>query len=196
MVWASLIAQGKRRLLMSVLLAVLLSLVYLYLARFYQERVDSWLLGVGWALILLNLLRAGLGALYRWDRQPFERFDLGLEDDRVRPGEAFRLEIVLRARRSLSLTRVAAQLRCVDQKVTTRGHVEKPLHEEINVISEGLSVSPGASQHFEIELPVPSDAPTTFKDSQGRIRWTISLDAEVADYGVLHDEFEVAVAPA
>ena len=92
MIWSSLIAQGKRRLLMSVLLAVLLSLVYLYLARFYQERVDSWLLGVGWALILLNLLRAGLGALYRWDRQPFERFDLGLEDDRVRPGEAFRLE--------------------------------------------------------------------------------------------------------
>ncbi len=181
---------------MSVLLAVLLSLVYLYLARFYQERVDSWLLGVGWALILLNLLRAGLGALYRWDRQPFERFDLGLEDDRARPGEAFRLEIVLRARRSLSLTRVAAQLRCVDQKVTTRGRVEKPLHEVINVISEGLSVSPGTSQHFEIELPVPPDAPTTFKDSQGRIRWTISLDAEVADYGVLHDEFEVAVAPA
>ena len=111
---------------MSVLLAVLLSLVYLYLARFYQERVDSWLLGVGWALILLNLLRAGLGALYRWDRQPFERFDVGLEDDRARPGEAFRLEIVLRARRSLSLTRVAAQLRCIDQKVTTRGWVEKP----------------------------------------------------------------------
>jgi len=196
MIWSSLIAQGKRRLLMSVLLAVLLSLVYLYLARFYQERVDSWLLGVGWALILLNLLRVGLGALYRWDRQPFERFDLGLEDDRARPGEAFRLEIVLRARRSLSLTRVAAQLRCIDEKVTTRGRVEKPLHEEINVISEGLSVSPGTSQHFEIELPVPPGAPTTFKDSQGRIRWTISLDAEVADYGVLHDEFEVAVAPA
>ena len=196
MIWSSLIAQGKRRLLMSVLLAVLLSLVYLYLARFYQERVDSWLLGVGWALILLNLLRVGLGALYRWDRQPFERFDLGLEDDRARPGEAFRLEIVLRARRSLSLTRVAAQLRCIDEKVTTRGRVEKPLHEEINVISEGLSVSPGTSQHFEIELLVPPDAPTTFKDSQGRIRWTISLDAEVADYGVFHDEFEVAVAPA
>jgi hypothetical protein len=196
MIWSSLIAQGKRRLLMSLLLAVLLSLFYLYLARFYQERVDSWLLGVGWALILLNLLRAGLGALYRWDRQPFERFDLGLEDDRARPGGAFRLEIVLRARRSLSLTRVAAQLRCIDEKVTTRGRVEKPLHEEINVISEGLSVSPGTSQHFEIELLVPPDAPTTFKDSQGRIRWTISLDAEVADYGVFHDEFEVAVAPA
>jgi hypothetical protein len=196
MIRSSLIAQGKRRLLMSVLLAVLLSLVYLYLARFYQGRVDSWLLGVGWALILLNLLRAGLGALYHWDRQPFERFDLGLENDRARPGEAFRLEIVLRARRSLRLTRVAAQLRCIDQRVTTRGRVEKALHEEINVISEGLSVSPGNVRHFEIELPVPPDAPTTFKDSEGRIRWTISLDAEVADYGVLHDEFEVAVAPA
>ncbi len=196
MIRTSLIAQGKRRLLMSVLLAVLLSLVYLYLARFYQGRVDSWLLGVGWALILLNLLRAGLGALYRWDRQPFEQFDLGLEDDRARPGEAFRLEIVLRARRSLSLTRVAAKLRCIDQKVTPRGRVETSLHEEINVISEGLSVSSGAGQHFKIELPVPPGAPTTFKDSQGRIRWTISLDAEVADYGVFHDEFEVAVAPA
>ena len=181
---------------MSVLLSVLLSLVYLYLFRFYRGRVDSWLLGVGWALIFINLSRAGLGALYRWDRQPFQRFDLGLEDDRARPGEAFRLEIMLQARRALRLTRVAAQLRCIDQKVTARGRVEKPLHEKVNVIAEGLSVAPGASQHFEIELPVPVDAPTTFKDSEGRIRWTISLDAEVADYGVLHDEFEVAVAPA
>ncbi len=196
MIRTSLIAQGKRRLLMSVLLAVLLSLVYLYLARYYQGRIDGWLLGVGWALILVNLFRAGLGGLYRWDRQPFARFDLGLEDDRARPGEAFRLEIMLQARRALSLTRVAVQLRCIDQKITPRGRVENPLHEKVNVVSEGLSISPGASQHFEIELPVPSDAPTTFKDSQGRIRWTISLDTEVADYGVLHDEFEVAVAPS
>lgn len=196
MIWTSLIAQGKRRLLMSVLLSVLIALVYLYLARFYQSRIEGWLIGVGWLAVLLNLLRAGLGALYRWDRQPFARFDLGLEDDRTRPGGAFRLELVLRARRALTLTRVAAQLRCIDQKVTTRGRVENPLHEEVNLVSEGLSVAPGASERFEIELPVPSDAPTTFKDAQGRIRWTISLDAEVQEYGVLHDEFEVAVAPA
>jgi hypothetical protein len=195
MIWTSLIAQGKRRLLMSFLLALLLTLVYFYFARFYQGRAESWVLAIGWTLILLNLFRAGLGALYRWDRQPFDRFDLGLEDDRARPGQAFRLELVLEARRPLTIGRLAAELRCRDEKLTDQGRQEKVLHEQRKIVSEELSVPPGASHRFEVELLVPSGAPSSFKDSQGRIRWSISLDAEVVDWGVLRDEFEVAVAP-
>jgi len=47
-----------------------------------------------------------------------------------------------------------------------------------------------------VKLSVPPEGPSSFKDSVERIRWAISVDAEVVDWGVFHDEFEVAVAPS
>ena len=195
MIWTSLIAQGKRQVLMSILLAILLSFIYFYVARFYRTSIDGWILGIGWVVVIGNLLRTLLGALYRWDRQPFRRFDLGLHDDRVRVGQAFRLELVLQARRTLELVRLAVDLRCFDEKVTERGREQDVLHEQRRVVSEGLSVSADGKHRFEVELPVPSGAPSSFKDSGGRIRWSISIDAEVVDWGTLRDEFGVTVAP-
>ncbi len=177
---------------MSILLAVLLSFIYFYVARFYRASIDSWILGIGWVVVIGNLLRTLLGALYRWDRQPFRRFDLGLHDDRVRVGQAFRLELVLQARRAFRLERLTVDLRCFDEKVTER----TVLHEQRQVVSEDLSVSANGSHRFEVEFPVPSGAPSTFKDPGGRIRWAIAIDADVVDWGVLRDEFGVTVAPS
>ena len=195
MIWTSLIAQGKRRQLMSILLAVLATCIYFYLARFYRGSVDGWVLAIGWLLVLGNLWRASLGALYHWDRQPFRRFDLGLHDDRVRSGEAFRLELVFQTKRSIELARLAAELRCFDETVTERGRQRELLHERRQIVSESLSVAANGSHRFEVELPVPAGAPSTFKDSAGRIRWSISVAADVVDWGVLRDEFGVTVAP-
>jgi hypothetical protein len=196
MIWASLIAQGKRQQLMSVLLAILVTLVYFYLARFYRASVEGWILGIGWVLVIGILLRALLGGLYRWDRQPFRRFDLGLRDDRARPGEAFHLELVLQAKRATKLARLAAELRCLDEKVTPKGRERDVLHGERRIVTESLSVAPNASHRFEVELPIPLGAPSTFKDSGGRIRWEIAIDADVVDWGVLRDEFGVTVTPS
>ena len=181
---------------MSILLAVLLSFIYFYVARFYRTSLDGWILGIGWVVVIGNLLRALLGALYRWDRQPFRRFDLGLRDDRVRVGQSFRLELILQARRDLRLERLEVDLRCFDEKVTERGRERTVLHEQRQVVSEDLSVSANGSHRFEVELPVPSGAPSTFKDPGGRIRWAIAIDADVVDWGVLRDEFGVTVAPS
>ena len=181
---------------MSILLSVFLALIYFYLARFYRGRIEGWVLSIGWALVLVNLLRAFLGGLYRWDRQPFRRFELGLKDDRARPGQDFRLELILEARRSLTLAHLVAELRCLDEKVTERGRERRVLHEQRQVVSEALSVSPNDHHRFEVKLSVPPKGPSSFKDSVGRIRWSISVDADVVDWGVFHDEFEVAVAPS
>jgi hypothetical protein len=196
MIWTSLIAQGKRQLVMSVLLAVLLTFIYFYLDRFYQASVGGWILGIGWVLVVGNLLRAVLGALYRWDRQPFRRFDLGLRDDRVCPGEAFHLELVLQAKRSTELARLSAELRCFAESVTQRGREREMLHDERRIVTESLSVTPNGGHRFEVELPVPPGAPSTFKDSGSRIRWEICIDADVVDWGVLRDEFGVTVTPS
>lgn len=196
MIWTSLIAQGKRQQLMSILLAILLTFIYFYLARFYRTSVDGWILGIGWVIVIGSLLRALLGALYRWDRQPFRRFDLGLRDDRARPGQAFHLELVLQAKRSTKLARLAAELRCFDEKVTPKGREREVLHEQRRIVTESLSVAPNGSHRFEVELPIPLGAPSTFRDSGGRIRWEIAIDADVVDWGVLRDEFGVTVTPS
>lgn len=196
MIWTSLIAQGKRQQLMSVLLAVLLTFVFFYLARFYRGSVHGWVLGIGWVAVIGNLLRALLGSLYRWDRQPFRRFDLGLRDDRARPGEAFHVELVLQAKRALELARLVANLRCYDETIDERGRHREIVHEDQQIVCEALSVAPNGSHRFEVELPVPAAAPSSFKDSGNRIRWAISIDAEVAEWGDLRDEFGVTVSPS
>ena len=56
MIWTSLITQGKRELLMSVLVATLIAVVFFHFARFYQESASSWLFTIGWVPVLLNLL--------------------------------------------------------------------------------------------------------------------------------------------
>ena len=86
-------------------------------------------------------------------------------------------------------------LRCFDEKVTERGRKQSVLHEQRYVVSESLSVSADGKHRFQVELPVPSGAPSTFKDSGGRIRWAIAIDADVVDWGILSDEFGVTVAP-
>ncbi|HEX9726296.1 MAG TPA: hypothetical protein VGC53_18610 [Vicinamibacteria bacterium] len=195
MIWTSLIAQGKRQQLMSILLAVLLAFIYFYLARFYRTSGGGWILGIGWVIVIGNLLRALLGGLYRWDRQPFRRFDLGLRDDRARPGQAFHLELVLQAKRSTKLARLSVELRCFDEKIT-KGRERELLHEQRRIVIESLSVAPNGSHRFEVELPIPLGAPSTFRDSGNRIRWEIAIDADVLDWGVLRDEFGVTVTPS
>jgi len=44
MIWTSLIAQGKRRLWMSLFVAILVGLIYIHFTRFYQGRVSGWIL--------------------------------------------------------------------------------------------------------------------------------------------------------
>src|SRR3989304_8179900 len=99
MIWTSLIAQGKRRLWMSLFVALLIALVYIHFARFYQGRVSGWILAALGVPVLLNLLRGALGLAYRLDRHPFRAFDLGLLSDQVGPGKVLQGELALEARR-------------------------------------------------------------------------------------------------
>ena len=134
MIWTSLIAQSKRRLWMSLFIAILIALVYFHFSRFYEESAFSWLFSLGWIPVGFNLMRAGLGLLYRLDRHPFRMLDLGLSSDQVAPGNAFEIEIRAEARRAAELRKLSAELRCTRQKSTEKGRQRSVLQSEEQIL--------------------------------------------------------------
>jgi hypothetical protein len=195
MIWTSLVAQGKRRLVMSFLVATFLTLVYLHLARFYQGRVSYWILAALGIPVLLNLLRAGAGLAYRLDRHPFRRLDLGLREDQVAPGGSLEVELVLETRRRATLERLSAELSATRVQTGAGGRRRSVLHSETRSLEQGLQLESGVSRSYKVSFVLPSNAPYSFRSMEGKISWLLHVEAEVADWGNLEDELEVTVGP-
>jgi hypothetical protein len=195
MIWTSLIAQGKRRLWMSLFVAILVCLVYAHLARFYQGRVSPWILGALGAPVLLNLLRAGLGLAYRLDQHPFHVLDLGLRSDQVAPGKALEVELVLEARRPGSLSRLEIELRSIRRKYGEGNREGTALHRDRRTVESDAALEPGVRKRYSITLALPRDAPYSYRSMEGKLAWLLAVEAEVAGWGALRDEIEVMVAP-
>jgi hypothetical protein len=195
MIWTSLIAQGKRRLLMSLLVATLLALVYLHLARFYQGRISFWILAALAIPVLLNLLRAGAGLAYRLDRHPFRRLDLGLRDDHVAPGGSLDVELVLEARRMATLERLSAELRATRLHANAGERQRSVLHREARTLEQALALESGLRRSYRVSFALPSNAPYSYRSMEGKISWILRVEADVVDWGSLADELEVTVGP-
>ena len=196
MIWTSLIAQGKRRLWMSLFVAILIALVYAHFARFYQGRVSFWILAAFGLPVLLNLLRAALGLAYRLDRHPFRAFDLGLLSDQVAPGQPLEVELVLEARRGGAVARLDLELRSVRQRYADRRRETAVLHRDVRSIERDLALEPGLRKSYRVAIHLPRDAPYSFRSMEGKLVWFVAVEAEVAGWGTLRDEVEVTVAPA
>lgn len=196
MIWTSLIAQGKRKLWMSLLVAAFVALVYLHFARFYQGSVSGWILALGWIAILANLLRAAGTLAYHLERHPFRTADLGLASDQVPPGKSFELELRTAMRRPAKLNRIAAALRCTRRRSLDDGRRElSVLHDQEQVLDRDVSTEASAEKTYHVSLPVPADAPYSYRSMEGKIAWIIAVVADVEGWGELRDEIEVTVAP-
>lgn len=195
MIWTSLIAQGKRRLWMSLFVSILVALVYVHFARFYQGRVSGWILAAFGVPVLLNLLRAGLGLAYRLDRHPFRDFDLGLVSDQVGPGKPLEVELVLEGRRPGALTRLDLELRAIRQRVAPRGREITILHRDVKTIDRELVLEPGLRKSYRVAIDLPANAPYSFRSMEGKLVWFVAVEAEIAGWGTLRDEIEVTVTP-
>ena len=195
MVWTSLIAQGKRRLWMSLFVAILVGVIYIHFTRFYQGRVSGWILAAFGVPVALNLLRAALGLAYGLDRHPFRELDLGLVDDSIRPGKPLEVELVLEARRPGALTRLDFELRAVRQKYAERGRESSVLHKDVKPVERGLALEPGLRKSYRVSIDLPANAPYSFRSMEGKLVWFVAVEAEVEGWGRLRDEIEVTVAP-
>ncbi len=195
MIWTSLIAQGKRRLWMSLFASILVALIYIHFARFYQGRVSVWILAAFGVPVLLNLLRAALGLAYRLDRHPFRDFELGLVNDQAGPGKPFEVELVLEARRPGALTRLDVELRALRQKYAEGGRKSSVLHRDVKPVERALALVPGLRKSYRVSIDLPPNAPYSFRSMEGKLVWVIAVEAEIAGWGTLRDEIEVTVAP-
>ncbi|MGH9333401.1 MAG: hypothetical protein ACRD21_06575 [Vicinamibacteria bacterium] len=195
MIWTSLIAQGKRRLWMSLLVATFVALVYVHFARFYQGRVSAWILAALGLPVFLNLLRAALGLAYRLDRHPFRSFDLGLLTDQVGPGQTLEVALALSARRPTTLSRLQVELRATRQRTLEKGREISILHRDLEPVEEGLALEPDSPKSYRVAFKLPPSAPYSFRSMEGKIVWLVMVSAEVAGWGELRDEIEVTVAP-
>jgi hypothetical protein len=185
MIWTSLIAQGKRRLWMSLFVAILVALVYIHFARFYQGRVSIWILAALGVPVLLNLLRAALGLAYRLDRHPFRDFDLGLVSDQVGPGKPLEVELALEARRPGALTRLDLELRAIRQKYAGGGRESSVLHRDVKPVERALALEPGLRKSYRVSIDLPANAPYSFRSMEGKLVWVVAVEAEVAGWGTL-----------
>lgn len=195
MIWTSLIAQSKRQLWMSLLVATLIAVVFFHFARFYQGTASSWLFTLGWIPVILNWLRAAGALVYHLDRRPFRTLDFGLESDQVPPGNPFEIEIRLETRREATLRKLSLELRCTRQKSTERGRQSSVLEHEELVLEESLALGADASRVYRASFPVPADAPYSFRSMEGKITWTILVTVDVENWGKIEDGLDVTVAP-
>lgn len=195
MIWTSLIAQGKRRLWMSLFVAILVALVYIHFARFYQGRASGWILAAVGVPVVLNLLRALLGLAYRLDQHPFREFDLGLMSDQVAPGRPLEVELVLESRRRGTLRKLDLELRALRQKIGARGRESATLHQQVEPVERELVFEPGMRKSYRVSIDLPENAPYSFRSMEGKLVWVVAVEAEVAGWGSLRDEIEVTVAP-
>ena len=180
---------------MSLFVAILLSLVYLHFARFYQDRVSEWILILIAATLTLNLVRTAVTLVYQLGLHPFSVLDLGLSSDQASPGYSFDLEIRAKTKRNVSLTRIEVDLRCTQHKSSERRKQVAVLHQQNLVLAKDISLEPGARKTFLGTLRVSAGSPYSFRSMEGKIRWVIHVLVEVEGWGELRDELEVTVAP-
>ena len=195
MIWTSLIAQNKRQLLMSFLVATLISIIYFYFFEFYQESSSSWFFLMGWIPVGLYWVWTFLNLLYRLDQQPFRVLDLGIASDQTAPGQSFALKICLETRRSTQLVFLKTQLRCTHSRATSSGTTKEVIHEYEQTLEENAFIVPKEARTYHANFPVSIDAPYSFRSMEGKISWTIRVALVVDGWDDIHDELEVTVVP-
>lgn len=181
---------------MSLLVAILVSLVYFHFSRFYQGPLAGFLKALGWILVVANLLRAALRLAYELDRQPFRILEMGLEGDQRAPGEAFRVRLRMAARRRETLRQLTVELRCTRQTQTQFGRQRSVLHSLDQILARDLKLEAGDERDLEAELAVPKEAPFSFRSMESKIRWEILVVVELERWGKLEDTLEVMVSPS
>ncbi len=189
LVWTSLVVRGKRRSLLSLSGIVLGALFFLQLARFYGWSLPWIVLGVVVGLFVVRSMGATVWFL---SRHPFASGDLGLSEAAV-PGGAVRCAVRILARRAVEIEKLQITLTAEsrDSAGTT-----KRLFTDSRELLERTALPPGGDPlEAAAEIPLPEDAPLSYRSFEGRVRWLARARLEVSGYGAFEEEIEFLVAP-
>lgn len=193
LVWSSLIAPTRRRAMLGGGAATLGALFYVHLAGFYGWSLP-WMLG---GVVVAGLaLRSIAGVWWFLSRQSFEELDFGLAEA-ASPGGEVPVSLRALARRPVRIRRAAARLtvesRAPGADFREIGRVERTLLQQRRLDSE-------ERVEAEVALPVPEDAPYSFRSfgNERRIRCLVRMRVEaepVAADGAPLDGTAAALTP-
>lgn len=189
LVWTSLITRDQRRAWLSISGFVLGALLFVHLAGFYGWTVP-WIVAA--ALLGAFVVRAVGAAGWFLVRQPFRACDLGLTEA-VAPGGAIRCVIRILPRRAVEIEEI--RVGCRGERSEAGGVSERLFEVERRVV-RNTRLAAGEAVEFEAELPIPEDAPFSYRSFAGRIRCLVRARLETSALGVTEEEIEVLLAPA
>lgn len=189
LVWTSLITRDKRRAWLSISGFVLGGLFFVHLAGFY-----GWTLPWIVAAILLGgvVVRAVGAAGWFLARHPLRVCDLGLTEAAA-PGGTVRCVIRILPRRPVEIEDL--RVVCTAEK-SGPGAADERLFEVGRQLLGSTRIEEGEAVEVSAELPVPEDAPFSYRSFAGRIRCLVRARLEIASLGVTEEEIEVLMAPA
>ena len=123
-----------------------------------------------------------------------------VEPDVVFAGGELICRLDFQVKREVVLRSIAASITGLERVMYTQGTaVTTKTHElskqgSAKTFDEQLSA--GRAISFECPLPVPADAPPTFKALHNQVEWSVDLRAHLGGWPGLHESFIITVVPA
>ena len=162
-------------------------LLFWHLGGFYGWSLP-WTVGA--VAVGALVLRSVGSALYFLSRHPFAVCDFGLSEAAV-PGGAVRCAVRIVARRPVAAAAVRFSLTAESRGASRE--TRRLFSEERESARAALEV--GTEFEEGADLPVPEDAPFSYRSFEGRLRWLARAEVAVEDYGTFAEEIEVLMAP-
>ena len=188
LVWTSIISRPKQRSLLSASGWVLAFLFAAYLADFYGWSLP-WVIGV--TAVGLFTLRSVGSAMWFLARHPLASCDLGLTEAAF-PGGAVRCALRLRARKPVRIGEIGVRLtaRQKDADGTVRA-----LFRTAQVLAADVSLKAGESFEAAGELPIPGDAPASYRVEERQVRWLVRARVATVGFPAPEEELVIPVVP-
>lgn len=162
-------------------------LLFWHLGGFYGWSLP-WTVGA--VAVGALVLRSVGSALYFLSRHPFAVCDFGLSEAAV-PGGTVRCAVRIVARRPVAAASVRFSLTAESRGASRE--TRRLFSEERESARAALEV--GGEFEEGADLPVPEDAPFSYRSFEGRLRWLARAEVAVEDYGTFAEEIEVLMAP-
>jgi len=142
---------------------------------------------VGWVvttvLALLSLVPVAVFLLRRQVLKRLGAVEFGVVPRRVPPGGNFQLGIRLTPTKDLLLNGITVTLTCQESATSGSGsnrttYTQEVLEEVLTVV-EDHRIAAGETWTGTLPLPIPADAPATFKAVDNEIEWEIEIHLDI-----------------
>ena len=110
----------------------------------------------------------------------------------VWPGGVVGVALEIRARRRVRIQEARVTLTGERRDLEGRTHI---LFRETRVLATETTLTPGERLRREDELPVPADAPASWRLEQERVRWIVAASVRAKGFATVREQLVIPVTP-